>query len=1116
MSQRKEHILAILKPRPFKASSNLNTKHIVPVHIIGESRTGISIQDPESQPLPAVAEGTSVDTDNDRRDPPAGPSTNTGKDANTHTSSSNAESTHSDSHDNLSRGAKVNDDKSDSDGIDPETVENNLRLSKKDSDSALLRTGAEDKGGHQEDKDNEHKGQSDDDQEDIDSGPKPTGREKKTEKRCEENTDPSRRSLRKKHNFFKFVSIKQPSDKASRPMVTPAPQPKPKKPHPTVQPAQPAMSKPGPPKLPDTGPVISAEKDKPEQEKGVFTKPALRSTPKSERKSYESDHSEKPVFNVPLKKAAKPDLKQSHESPKHLFETPTLKSTERKITTADEHDNDNTNTSAPPNNDQAFDKPGLRQTKTRNDSADDLPVSGFTFEKPPLKYAVSPGNTREKPDNISSGMFEKPVLKRATPSPEKEVKPATEAKGTFDLPVLRKTGFVSQAEKDRQEQEKPSWLQEAAEKQSKVLDGLQSKDTKPVEKAVVRYSYDGENEDELSLTEGEIINVLDKGLEDSDWWRGDLNGRVGVFPGSLVELIKEEPSDKASRPMVTPAPQPKPKKPHPTVQPAQPAMSKPGPPKLPHTGPVTSAEQDKHEPEKEERQPTVPSKKPIFPSPPLTKKPTKSIDLKDIENIDDGKHGRSLEQDEKLLGICTSFGRKSQQLKDECEIICKRVRKITEVLNVYAAFQETDESIVIFIVSVKAVSDEISKNLTNLGIRFIVKQLDFNKSLISNTKSSVAFQMKDSEVELIRTCISNNADLLMAKHKYLSIVEGCCHKRECGVAIDSSACKYEPRLALYVLAKGYIPIDEDPFERSYDGIQVEVREGVFVPFVKTSNEYHDHVRMGCAIHRHLKGTLGLFIEHNIYGLCGLTCAHAMLSKEEHERCKQTNGRIYSELLLNDCEVYQPEHPHGLGSLVEAIYKEGNDFQTGIDIALVKIKQRHPIDGKFPGSKDGINSESTEINFEFASGKALTPSLNNGRCCKIGQMSGYTEGTLINKEQNSVARDVLEVLGYKFVIYNQLNVKSSTQLFAKPGDSGSPVFVKDGDGEPACIGIVVGGRTCDGVVYVTPINTILQELGISQLKSFVANRFERLEAKVNSIDQKLDFLITKLTSSTGTQ
>ncbi|XP_052242477.1 uncharacterized protein LOC127852563 [Dreissena polymorpha] len=175
------------------------------------------------------------------------------------------------------------------------------------------------------------------------------------------------------------------------------------------------------------------------------------------------------------------------------------------------------------------------------------------------------------------------------------------------------------------------------------LCGCSRLDTKPMEKALVRYSYVGEHEDELSLTEGEIINVLDKDLEDSGWWRGEINGRVGVFPDNFVELIKEEPSDKASRPMVIPAPQPKPKKPPPPVQPAQPAVSKPGPPKLPDKGPVISAEQAKPEPEKEEKpapvQPTVPSKKPIFPPPPLTKKPTKTIDLKDIENKDDGKHG---------------------------------------------------------------------------------------------------------------------------------------------------------------------------------------------------------------------------------------------------------------------------------------------------------------------------------------------------------------------------------------------------------------------------------------------------------------------------------------------
>ena len=65
---------------------------------------------------------------------------------------------------------------------------------------------------------------------------------------------------------------------------------------------------------------------------------------------------------------------------------------------------------------------------------------------------------------------------------------------------------------------------------------------KPVERAVVRYSYTSEHEDELSLVEGEIVTILDKELEDSGWWKGELNGKVGVFPDNFVEIIKEEVS----------------------------------------------------------------------------------------------------------------------------------------------------------------------------------------------------------------------------------------------------------------------------------------------------------------------------------------------------------------------------------------------------------------------------------------------------------------------------------------------------------------------------------------------------------------------------------------------
>ncbi|KAK3107202.1 hypothetical protein FSP39_009234 [Pinctada imbricata] len=61
-----------------------------------------------------------------------------------------------------------------------------------------------------------------------------------------------------------------------------------------------------------------------------------------------------------------------------------------------------------------------------------------------------------------------------------------------------------------------------------------------VEKAVVRYSYTAENDDELTLSESDVVTVLDKNLEDAGWWKGELNGKVGVFPDNFVELLPHE------------------------------------------------------------------------------------------------------------------------------------------------------------------------------------------------------------------------------------------------------------------------------------------------------------------------------------------------------------------------------------------------------------------------------------------------------------------------------------------------------------------------------------------------------------------------------------------------
>lgn len=57
--------------------------------------------------------------------------------------------------------------------------------------------------------------------------------------------------------------------------------------------------------------------------------------------------------------------------------------------------------------------------------------------------------------------------------------------------------------------------------------------------ARVIHNYPAENPDELTLTEGDLITILDKDHEDDGWWKGKLsNGQIGVFPDNFVELVK--------------------------------------------------------------------------------------------------------------------------------------------------------------------------------------------------------------------------------------------------------------------------------------------------------------------------------------------------------------------------------------------------------------------------------------------------------------------------------------------------------------------------------------------------------------------------------------------------
>ncbi|XP_063874281.1 intersectin-2-like isoform X16 [Scylla paramamosain] len=61
------------------------------------------------------------------------------------------------------------------------------------------------------------------------------------------------------------------------------------------------------------------------------------------------------------------------------------------------------------------------------------------------------------------------------------------------------------------------------------------------------YPYTAMNEDELTFEAGAIISVIDK--EDAAWWKGTLEGAIGVFPSNYVQPY---PSDSAANTAGTP------------------------------------------------------------------------------------------------------------------------------------------------------------------------------------------------------------------------------------------------------------------------------------------------------------------------------------------------------------------------------------------------------------------------------------------------------------------------------------------------------------------------------------------------------------------------------------
>ncbi|XP_070504190.1 CD2-associated protein-like isoform X3 [Chironomus tepperi] len=74
---------------------------------------------------------------------------------------------------------------------------------------------------------------------------------------------------------------------------------------------------------------------------------------------------------------------------------------------------------------------------------------------------------------------------------------------------------------------------------------------KPIrEQCRVLYAYAPVNEDELKLNEGDIITIVTKDLPDKGWWKGELKGKIGVFPDNFVTSLPSDASPVKERPPI--------------------------------------------------------------------------------------------------------------------------------------------------------------------------------------------------------------------------------------------------------------------------------------------------------------------------------------------------------------------------------------------------------------------------------------------------------------------------------------------------------------------------------------------------------------------------------------
>jgi len=60
---------------------------------------------------------------------------------------------------------------------------------------------------------------------------------------------------------------------------------------------------------------------------------------------------------------------------------------------------------------------------------------------------------------------------------------------------------------------------------------------KKADQAIAKFTFEGEQEGDLSFKKGDIITIVQRTDNETDWWTGRVGAKEGIFPSNYVELV---------------------------------------------------------------------------------------------------------------------------------------------------------------------------------------------------------------------------------------------------------------------------------------------------------------------------------------------------------------------------------------------------------------------------------------------------------------------------------------------------------------------------------------------------------------------------------------------------